>query len=88
MKNDIIKTMMKGMDESLNKDFNDSKCKLDENTRDIFRAFKMIISQFSVEEVKEKMKVEVTFIINMLYIIILYIRFQRSKKRCLILCGL
>ncbi|XP_019851322.1 PREDICTED: uncharacterized protein LOC109581550 isoform X2 [Amphimedon queenslandica] len=56
MKDDIIATMKKGMDDSFKKDFNDSECKLDENTRDIFRAFKMIISQFNAEKVKQKVK--------------------------------
>ena len=87
MKGDIVDKMKMGIDESLKKDF--GACKLDENTRDIFRAFKMIISQFSAEKVKQKMKVNRYHLSIKCCILFFYhIRFQKSIKRCLILCGL
>ena len=56
-KDEIIDKMKKGMEESLKKDF--GKNKWDDDTRDLHRAFKMILSEVNLEELKQKVKKKV-----------------------------
>lgn len=53
-KEEIIDKMKEGIKESLNKDFGCEK--REDNTRDLHRAFKMIISEINQDELKQKVK--------------------------------